>query len=566
MTAVAERVEELADFREWAREIRADRIAQRSLPPMVRLFDGNYSYRGRCCSEIDGAFPWELNDTGIGDLTLPIDLDDERGTFLAHWILNEEARGTRDVNIVVDKDGGRWSGLMGQATLNRDPKGDTVTVTFKHDYEHLKNGVHCAPNPFLPMSVVQFPKVFMLAGPAIHTLKTALFLNLLRLQVTGFSLPSDPLNPAAWAGMTFTNWPIVVKPGSILDDSSPWTIVTSRMKSWHEMAAPVLDDAELYVECRRWLTGDPPPWDGAPTLRNGTLVVDIVDKSGFREGTSLGGSLITGLARTVADIVSDDVEDSYDLITGEPTPPEGYRIPNVLRTMAAHPFAVYRDAEITGIQSSSFTRKAAGPCRITTGGKSAPFVNEMIKAAVNYGGDVLGDNIIIPGVGFSVGSLGMAIDAFIHGMYEDVLLSYNSTYLAQRAAESGWAHLQETVVPGVNQAYVLSAVMALRARRRETDPETSFDLSIVDAGPFLIGDQGQGHWWHGDRIGGTNKYLGTRVFVRRCRHLEIAWGRDTAVSWKAQMGDLRSKKDPLARGLGLLAETVTWLSEGVGLL
>ncbi|HNP58433.1 hypothetical protein [Gordonia sp. UBA7599] len=565
MTAVAERVEELADFRAWARELRDDRIAQRSLPPMVRLWDGNYSYRGRCCSELDAAFPWELNDTGIGDLTLPIDFDDERATFLAHWILDEEARGTRDVNITVDKDGGRWSGLMESATLNRDPKGDTVTVTFKHDYEHLKN-VHCAPNPFLPMAVVQFPKVFMLAGPAIHTLKTALFLNLLRLQVTGFSLPADPLNPAAWTGMTFTNWPIVVKPGSILEDSSPWTIVTSRMKSWHDMAAPVLDDAELYVECRRWLTGDPPPWDGAPTLRNGTLVVDIIDKSGFREGTSLAGSLITGLARTVADTIGDDVEDSYDLITGEPTPPEGYRIPNQLRTLAAHPHVVYRDGEVTGIQQSSFTRKAAGPCRISTGGKSAPFVNEMIKAAVNYGGDVLGDNILIPGLGFSIGSLGMAIDAFIHGMYEDVLLSYNSTYLAQRAAESGWARLQETIVPGINQAYVLSAVMALRARRRETDPETAFDLSIVDAGPFLIGDQGQGHWFHGDRIGGTNKYLGTRVFVRRCRHLEIAWGRDTPLSWKAQMGDLRSKKDPLSRGLGMLAETMSWLQEGVGIL
>lgn len=565
MTAVAERVQELADFREWAREIRDDRIAARSLPPLVRLFDGDYKYRGRCCSEIDASFPWELNDTGIGDLTLPIDLDDERGTFLAHWILDEEARGTRDVNICVDKDGGRWSGIMDSATLNRAPTGDTVVVSFKHDHEHLKN-VHCAPNPFLPMSVVQFPKVFMLAGPAIHTLKTALFLNLLRLQVTGFTLPSDPLNPAAWAGMSFLNWPIVVKPGSILDDVSPWTIVTSRMKSWHEMAAPVLDDAELYVECRRWLTGDPPPWDGAPTLRNGTLVVDIIDKSGFREGTSLGGSLITGLARTVADTIGDDVEDSYDLITGEPTPPDGHRIPNMLRTLAAHPNVVYRDGEITGIQQSSFTRKAAGPCRISTGGKSAPFVNEMIKAAVNYGGDVLGDNILIPGLGFSIGSLGMAIDAFIHGMYEDVLLSYNTTYLAQRAAESGWAHLQETIVPGVNQAYVLSAVIALRARRRETDPETAFDLSIVDAGPFLIGDQGQGHWWHGDRIGGTNKYLGTRVFVRRCRHLEIGWGRDTPVSWKAGMGDLRSKKDPLSRALGLIEESVTWLSEGVGLL
>ncbi len=88
MTAVAERVEELADFRAWARELRDDRIAQRSLPPMVRLWDGNYSYRGRCCSELDAAFPWELNDTGIGDLTLPIDFDDERATFLAYWILD----------------------------------------------------------------------------------------------------------------------------------------------------------------------------------------------------------------------------------------------------------------------------------------------------------------------------------------------------------------------------------------------------------------------------------------------------------------------------------------------
>ena len=563
MTSTA--VAELADFRKWARELRDDRIEQRSIPPLVRLWDGDYKFRGRCASEIDASFPWQLNDTGIGDLTLPIDMDDERGTFLAHWILDEESRGTKNVNITVDKDGARWSGLMQSATLNRDPKGDTVVVTFAHDYEHLKN-VHCAPNPFLPMEVAQFPKVFMLAGPAIHSLKLALFLNLLRLQVTGFSLPSDPLDPAAWTGLSFLAWPIVVKPGSILDDVSPWTIITSRMKSWHDMAAPVLDDGELYVECRRWLDGDPPPWPLAPPMRNGTLVVDIIDKSGFREGTARGGSIVTGLARTVADTVSGDVEDSYDLLTGAPTPPDGYRIPNLLNTLKGHPYAVYRDGEVTGIQAASFTRKPAGPCRITTGGKSAPFVNELIKAAVNYGGDVLGDNIIIPGVGFSIGSLGMAIDAFVHGMYEDVFLSYNSQFLALRAMESGWASLKETTVSGVNQAYVLSATMALRARRRETDGETSFELHIVDAGPWLIGDQGHGHWFHGDRVGATVKFLGTRVFVRRCRQLELGWGRDTPVSWKAQMGDLRSKKDPLSRGLGLIEQTMSWLQEGAGVL
>ena len=51
--------------------------------------------------------------------------------------------------------------------------------------------------------------------------------------------------------------------------------------------------------------------------RNGTLMVGIVDKSGFRQGTSLGGNLLTGFTRTIADVLSNHVEDSYDLFTGE---------------------------------------------------------------------------------------------------------------------------------------------------------------------------------------------------------------------------------------------------------
>ena len=37
-----------------------------------------------------------------------------------------------------------------------------------------------------------------------------------------------------------------------------------------------------------------------------------------------------------------------------------------------------------------------------------------------------------------------------------------------------------------------AAIMALRSRRRETDPDTSFTLQIADASPWLIGDQGRG--------------------------------------------------------------------------
>lgn len=549
--SVAEHLENLEDFRLWAEEIRNDRIRRRAKPPRIRLWDGNYHYRGTTGgSEIDFSFPFELNDTGIGDLRLPIDQKDRRGTFLAHWIMAEEKRGTKGVYVTVDKDGARWSGRMDEAVIERDGKGDTVLVTFNSDYDQLKN-VHVAPNPFLPLNIVQFPKLFMLGGPAIHTLKLALFLNLLRLQVTNFSLPSDPMNPLAWVGLDFSDWPIVVKPGALVDDISMWTIVSSKMGSWHDMAAPVLDDAELYVECRRWLTGDPEPWEGA-NLRNGTLVVDIIDKSGHRTGTSFGGNLATGLARAVKNVTSNEVEDAYDLISGDPILSDEDLLPNVLGTRPANPKVVYRDGLVTGIQTSKFRRKAAGPCRITTGGKSAPFVNELLKAAVNYCGDVLGDNIQVPGVGVNVGSLGSAIDAFIHGFYEDTLFAWNSVPLLQRAAEDGWAHPQETIVSGVNQAYVLSAALGLRQRRRETDGETSFELTVLDASPWLIGDQGRGHWFCGDRVGATNKYLGARVYVRRCRRLVLAGGRDRSIGWQAEFGDLRTKKDALGKGLAML--------------
>jgi hypothetical protein len=47
-----------------------------------------------------------------------------------------------------------------------------------------------------------------------------------------------------------------------------------------------------------------------------------------------------------------------------------------------------------------------------------PGVNELIEAAIGYGGDVLGDNLnialsAIAGVDVTVGSLGGALNAFI---------------------------------------------------------------------------------------------------------------------------------------------------------
>ncbi|AXH48350.1 minor tail protein [Gordonia phage Floral] len=555
--------DDLDDFGLWARELREFRIERRAKRPWVRLWDGDWHYRGTCVSEKSGHLRLVENDTGEITLELPIDMDDRRGTFLAWWCLEEEKRGTRNVHITIDKDGARIAGRMHPekgATLKRGVDGDVVVIEFLEDIQELKH-VHVAASPFLPISLIQQPKVWMLFARADHGLLATLAVNLWRLQATNINLPDDLLDPDEWTEGLWAQSQIVPVPRKLSQSVAPMTIITGQIKqSWWEIAAPILEDAELMIKTWRWLTGDPEPWPGAGTnWRNGTLFVDIVDKSGWQTGTSLGGNLATGLIRTIANVTSNYVEDSYDLLTGAPVDTSGYKIPGFLSTQPARPYVIYRDGAVTGLQNFELTRSPGGPARITAGGKSMPGVNELEEAIIGYAGDVLGDNLVVGGYG--VGSLGNILNAFLMPILRDSILAYMSVPLIIRAHEQGWGHYLETAATGVTQAYTPSAFMDLRKRRRETDPDTAFSFSVADAAPWLIGDRGQGHWWLGDRVGATCRYLGARVFVCRCRELSLPWGEGKASTWEAKFGNLRTQQDALEKAIGLISTTMSALQE-----
>lgn len=568
------------DFAEWARELREYRIERAYDRPKIMLFDGDWKYRGTVHGELGGNLTQIVNETGLIQLRLPIDLDDPRRTWAAFWALDEEARGTSNIHIIIETMGARIGGRMrpkNGVTVVRGEAGDEVVIDFLDDIEELKH-VHTAGNPFLPISLIQQPKAWMLLMQADHGILLTLAANLLRLQLTNIDIDTllKLLNPANWNVPElidiFRNvWhesQIVVKPRMIGDSVAPLALVVGSIRtSIFDVAAPILEDAELQWEVRRWLNGDPEPWPGAGTnWRQGTLFVGIVDKSAFRKGTSIGGNLATGLTRTIASVLSNHVEDSYDLVTGETIDETGYRLPGILGTLPEHPYVVYRDGDVTGIQTSEFSRSPGGAGRITVGGQSMPGVNELISAAIQYGGDVLGDNlsaVISAGVGYnvSVGSLGGALDSFLNPIYRDSILAHMSVPLLMRVSRQGWGHYLETTSTNVTQAFTAASVMDLRARRRETDPDTSFTLTVANAAPWLIGDNGHGHWWLGDRVGGTSKYLMPRVFVRRCRQLMLDWGENRGLAAEAQFGETRREKDAIERLTELVAKSMTGLQE-----
>lgn len=568
------------DFAAWARELREYRVERAYDRPGIKLYDGDWVYRGTVHGELGGGVHVIVNETGTITLRLPIDLDDRRGTWAAFWALDEEARGTANIHIIVETMGARIGGRMkakNGVRVERGADGDEVIIDFLDDIEELKH-VHTAGNPFLPLSLIQQPKAWMMYLQADVAILLTMAANLLRLQLANISITTllKLLDPDNWnipelIEIFLGIWQqsqIVVKPRFIGQSAAPLALVVGSIRtSIFDVAAPILEDSEMQWDVQRWLTGDPEPWPGAGTnWRNGTLFVDVIDKSGFRTGTSIGGNLLTGLTRTAADVLSNHVEDSYDLITGDTIDETGYRLPGILGTLPAHPYVVYRDGDITGIQTSVFARSPGGAGRITVGGQSMPGVNELIRAAINYGGDVLGDNlsaVISVGVGFnvSVGSLGGALNAFLEPIYRDSILAFVSVPLLLRVSRQGWGHYLETTSTNVTQAFTASSTMDLRRRRRETDPDTSFTLTVANASPWLIGANGHGHWWLGDRVGGTSKYLMPRVYVRRCRELDIAWEGSKGIDIEAQFGDTRTEKDAIERIAELTARAMGGLQQ-----
>ena len=261
------------------------------------------------------------------------------------------------MHVTIDKDGARVGGRMRKATLIRGEK-DVVVVEFAGDMEELKN-VHVAPSPFL-LSVIQIPKIWFLWCPAIYGLKLTLAVNLWRLSLTNFNLNADPLNSAGWgAGPGLMRRSSSSRVRSVLIFSPP-TIITGAMQSWWDIAAPVCEDAELMIVTRRWLTGDPPAW---PVRRRCATAPSWSTSSTSR---------VPGPAPRWVGISRPGWRGRrrchhrqcggfHDLFTGTPiVDTSQYRVPNWIRTLKEHPYVVYRDGEVTGIQQTEFSRVPGG--------------------------------------------------------------------------------------------------------------------------------------------------------------------------------------------------------------
>ncbi|WP_157978677.1 MULTISPECIES: Gp37-like protein [Nocardia] len=527
----------------------ADRRA-RLEPPVMRIWTADWNLQGVLNSEYVANFQWIDNDAGTGLTEIPLDDD------LAKWIWQVRQRidagEKRHVYITVEKDGAQWSGRIFDHGVEKREDGTRVlSVRWINDFDLLRKYlVWC--NPFLP-DFVQAPHAFFVPGPSIWSLKTCLFLNVMREQESFYELDDDPMDQGS-VGMS--NWSVVVKPTTFLDDLNAgtiWSVPNSRFKYWTDMSKDILEDAQLSIQIRRFIEGEDEQPIAGETLRNGALVVDIVDKSGYYTDTSNGGDPFTGLARTFAQFAEDFIDEVIEDVV-DPAAPDSYKVPGQRLTDKTCPYVVYLEGEETGIESGKFTATPNSAIQVVAGGHSMPFVNELISAAIQTAGDLLAAAVVIP-------PIGGAVDAVAQIFYWDSLFAWMHARSAGRVANSGWSRPFEVIAADGDRAYTLEALLSLRKSLHETRSYFSHEINIRDGAPWFIGDRGRGHFFLGDRIGaqvigdyGTTMFVDDHtIYVDRVRELTLAWDRESPPEWVATIGDQEKNKDRGQRALGAIA-------------
>ncbi|QQB82807.1 phage tail protein [Corynebacterium amycolatum] len=519
--------EQLDDIYEQAIAAREERRRRRNEPPLIRIWENKtvgMVLRGVVAAEYAGFFEIEVNETAPAQLILPFD------HHLAKFCWERRKREKQNVVLTIDAAGERWGGLMSNCTLTQDEDlARTVTVDFVHDYEMFKH-LPCWANPLSPPAL-QIPNAWSLFANAIWGLKVTLFANLLRLNGSLWQLPDDPLDPESWlATLDYKRWQMVVKPSLLTTDTSPLRYIHSEFENFHDVAKPILEDCGLMITCRRWLIGDPQPWPGAGLKRNGQIVVDIVDKSGWYGQTSTFGKIGSGLVRTGLEI-ADNLVDETRIILDKPRRAPQYSVSGFLGVAPEQPWVVYRtNGKASTVNSVSASYKPASVAQVTVGGKSAPGVNELISASIKLIFNIMGSFILQP-------ALGSVVESIIRPWFEDRLLAWMSIKSPLRSKKLGWAHFPENVIHHSGQAYTLSALLAMRKEFRDTNEQWAFEVNIGDGAPYLIGAPGFGHWTIGDRIGCEEPGADDGwVQVLQCRKLRLEWDADTPKEWTATLG------------------------------
>lgn len=534
----------------------------RRTPPLIRLWmnqpdsSAGLVLRGRVPETVSGKFPWKNNQSQTGVLRLRLD------HHLARWITSipEDDEAKKNVVITVDHMGGakRWSGLLKNAKVRTVNRVHYLELTFIDDLQFIQYMLG-PPNPLLPIPIFQFPRVLPILGPAKWAISMMILINLIRLNGNLWNLPADPFAVDSYDDLfDWSDWQVLInaKPFD-LDDSSMWTILATRMNRMDQVIGDALDDAQLTLTYRRIITvdGEECPVPGVPVCRNGALVLEVVDNSGFYgpNGTGTGGGIAGGLARSVAAFIDGFVEDVRTPITDDESFPDPYYQPWYLGMVPSHPWVVVRDSRYSQMDTDEVNWSPATAVSVIVGGDN-PLADGVVQLAIETAAALIGYFLL---GGFS--GLGSIVSDIVMPFLVGTIFAWLQWTNNSRAHNLGWVHLYEIFQQGAeNNAWSLSAVAALRAGFEATQSETSHQFTMRFGGEYLPGL----HFDIGHRIASTASHVTDKFFVDQVDVMELSWDFESGktYNWDVTVGNSKAAMSQAERQARLINKALTTLA------
>jgi hypothetical protein len=517
-----DRIEALAE--EW----RAALDEKAASAPWIRIWrnrkDGQpgLEYVGRIDYQdtIKASFPFKKNQSAQGVLELRLD------HYISEWLrtVPNDPEEKKNVIITVDFFGSdlRWSGILHHHSVKMRDGLHYMELTFNDDLQFLQFMLG-PPNPVLPIPIFQFPRVGVILGPAKWACSMMVLINIIRLEGNLWTLPDDPFDLDQWFDIVqWDDWQIHIKCSPfLLDDSSLWTMLSTRMNPLDTVLADALEDAQLTLRYRRVFSDLGETQEGlifVQTPANGALVLEIVDDSGYYSpltGTFLEGTIADGFIRSAVTYVGGFVEDTASIIGDDQSMyPDEYWHGGFLGTFASAPWLVIRDNPWTQISTSELTWSPATAVSVIVGGDN-PAADAIARLIIETTGNLLGYLLLF---GFS--SAGTIAADVIMPFLQGTIAAWLEWKNTGRAKNLGWVHLHELFQQGAEaNSWSLAAVAALRGGFLASRSQTSHALELKGTRWIMPGV----HFWIGSRVGSTSVAYPDMIFVNQVEYIEASW-------------------------------------------
>ncbi|AEV52238.1 putative minor tail protein [Nocardia phage NBR1] len=506
------------------------------------VYDGRYSQVGVIADYISSTV--DFNRNKVSGATIVLDQSHPLGPQLLHCDV-------ATIPMVTHVEGERWSGRVDECHRVRDENGDiTYEVQLISDWAFYQR-ILAWPSPLAPLAI-QFPRNFIMVGPAITCIKTTLLLNLMRLQIPLWDLSPllDVVSAVAsvggigsvsqWRDMDTdaqnnpwdlgnwtkginpaANFPVAVAGVNPFTDTSRWTAFSARMVPMDQLFDQILKDEGLNMTAVVLFPGEVGP--GGMTVTRPTIVMDVVDNTGVTGPT---GTFLDGLVYGVAKFLDDGFTQVVEATTR--TPSNKYQVQGFFGIDAKDPWITIEDDDPQVVKSrlSSYHPVARD---VIVGGRSPAWLNKgvnlLIEAAISAALALAGLSGIAPTI--------------LEGILDDVFLAFIRYRHATRAYQLGPYALPEYFAPGGEVALSLSGLQTAISSIWDTRGYRAYEVTIKDGFPYKFG--------RNMRIGDPMRFLvDGKYYTQYLEGATVTDSRDGRMTVDLKVGDPNANENPLA--------------------